>query len=457
MSLGEKIAENRKRVGLSQEDLGFQLNVSRQSISLWETNQAQPTLSNLVSLAKIFGVSIDELCDNQIETKTDAKAISQPLQKAVTIYDENIYKKAHARLNNRYYLTCCICILSLVILVAILGINNKFALIPLILLIIIVASIVKTKSATKNLVASSLKQRPNLKMEYLFGNDHFDIISKSDNSYSTYSVQYSDLKYKSQDDNYIYCTFDNMYCVIDKQSCDEQVLHLLGLAIPSSNSQRKTKALLLTFFILSIASILIALMIVVICINASPIPDFPLAIAEYMWIFFLLTPITITSTILGIVMLGKGFKCKKNIIAGIIMTLILCIYGSFTNVFAQQISHDTSYLEEISQKTNIEFPNEYYISIAYDFVQTGDSFAMAKFDKDDLSFVSAIKANPNWHNDASFIPSTTYDIVLITLTSQCEYYAVYNLTTNSYDDFDGKIIYFAFDTQSNILYNYVGH
>ena len=54
MTLGEKILENRKRIGLSQEELGNELNVTRQSVSLWETNQAQPSLDNLVRLTKLY-------------------------------------------------------------------------------------------------------------------------------------------------------------------------------------------------------------------------------------------------------------------------------------------------------------------------------------------------------------------------------------------------------------------
>ena len=70
MNIGTKILEYRKKVGLSQEELGFELNVSRQSVSLWETNQAQPTIENLKSLAIIFNVSLDELLGIE-KTKSD--------------------------------------------------------------------------------------------------------------------------------------------------------------------------------------------------------------------------------------------------------------------------------------------------------------------------------------------------------------------------------------------------
>ena len=61
MKVSEKIQYFRKKAGLSQEELGKRLLVSRQTVSLWETGQTLPTLDNLTRLREIFDVSIDEL------------------------------------------------------------------------------------------------------------------------------------------------------------------------------------------------------------------------------------------------------------------------------------------------------------------------------------------------------------------------------------------------------------
>ena len=61
MKVNEKIQYYRKKAGLSQEALGKRLLVSRQTVSLWETGQTLPTLDNLIRLREIFGVSIDEI------------------------------------------------------------------------------------------------------------------------------------------------------------------------------------------------------------------------------------------------------------------------------------------------------------------------------------------------------------------------------------------------------------
>lgn len=61
MTLAEKIAALRGERKLSQGDLAEKLDVSRQSVSKWETGQAVPELEKIIKLADVFGVSVDEL------------------------------------------------------------------------------------------------------------------------------------------------------------------------------------------------------------------------------------------------------------------------------------------------------------------------------------------------------------------------------------------------------------
>ena len=61
MSLGERICKLRSEKNLSQGDLADALEVSRQSISKWETNGSVPDLDKLVKLSELFDISLDEL------------------------------------------------------------------------------------------------------------------------------------------------------------------------------------------------------------------------------------------------------------------------------------------------------------------------------------------------------------------------------------------------------------
>ena len=61
MTLAEKILSQRTERGMSQDDLAEKLEVSRQSVSKWETAQSTPDLDKIIKLANLFGVTVDEL------------------------------------------------------------------------------------------------------------------------------------------------------------------------------------------------------------------------------------------------------------------------------------------------------------------------------------------------------------------------------------------------------------
>ena len=62
MTLGEKISFLRQEKGISQEKLAELVGVSRQAVTKWENGNANPDTENLIRLAEIFGVSLDEHC-----------------------------------------------------------------------------------------------------------------------------------------------------------------------------------------------------------------------------------------------------------------------------------------------------------------------------------------------------------------------------------------------------------
>ena len=65
--LGNKIFQLRKAKGLSQEELAEKLNVSRQSVSKWETDQSVPDSDNITAMCAFFNVSLDGFMGNVSE------------------------------------------------------------------------------------------------------------------------------------------------------------------------------------------------------------------------------------------------------------------------------------------------------------------------------------------------------------------------------------------------------
>lgn len=83
MKFNEKLKEYRKIFGLSQEKLAEKLNVSRQVITKWENDVRLPEISNLKCVAKLFGVSVDYLLDEE-------RDIEYPiLKEEITLHKNN--------------------------------------------------------------------------------------------------------------------------------------------------------------------------------------------------------------------------------------------------------------------------------------------------------------------------------------------------------------------------------
>ena len=86
-----RLLQYRKQHGLSQEALAEKIGVSRQAISKWERAEASPDTDNLILLADIYGVSLDELLkgENTTEEETETKQTAEPKQSEETATPEN--------------------------------------------------------------------------------------------------------------------------------------------------------------------------------------------------------------------------------------------------------------------------------------------------------------------------------------------------------------------------------
>ena len=60
-SLSEMLKENRTRCKMTQEFVAESIGVSRQAVSKWENGTSEPNTSNLVALAKLYGISAEDL------------------------------------------------------------------------------------------------------------------------------------------------------------------------------------------------------------------------------------------------------------------------------------------------------------------------------------------------------------------------------------------------------------
>lgn len=108
MTIGEKIRQLRKGKGLTQDAVASALEISRQAIAKWESNQSSPSTENLVKLATLFEVSLEELVDvKQYQTPALEEYALQKLEKEQkkdkAIADVCRYAKAGAVIAISYF------------------------------------------------------------------------------------------------------------------------------------------------------------------------------------------------------------------------------------------------------------------------------------------------------------------------------------------------------------------
>ena len=126
MILADKIIENRKKNGWSQEELAEELGVSRQSVSKWEGAQAIPDMKKIVQLAELFGVSTDYLLKDDIEDAGLMVSESVELEKddtvvRVTIEDARKFLEYNEKAASPMSWGVMLCIISSVPLIVLLG------------------------------------------------------------------------------------------------------------------------------------------------------------------------------------------------------------------------------------------------------------------------------------------------------------------------------------------------
>ena len=104
MSLGERISELRKAANMSQADLARAMDVSRQAVSKWETDQSSPDASNLILLSDLLDTDIEYLTTGRRTygrrppvviktTETVEKVVEKPVVQVVETVVEKVVEK----------------------------------------------------------------------------------------------------------------------------------------------------------------------------------------------------------------------------------------------------------------------------------------------------------------------------------------------------------------------------
>ena len=80
MTIGQTIAAQRRKLGLSQEQLGEKMGVTRQSISKWESDAALPELEKLIALSRLFQMPVGQLLGIEEPTAPEEQPAPEPVE-----------------------------------------------------------------------------------------------------------------------------------------------------------------------------------------------------------------------------------------------------------------------------------------------------------------------------------------------------------------------------------------
>lgn len=137
MKFSERLIKLRKQKGLSQEELGYKLDVTRQTVSKWELGQTTPEMDKLVSLSKFYGITLDELIREEGSTVIEEKNASVNEENS-TVDNENPIKSNNEKSDKKKF--------------DISNVDMRKILIPLLIVIVIIALVIgiyKVKTANK--------------------------------------------------------------------------------------------------------------------------------------------------------------------------------------------------------------------------------------------------------------------------------------------------------------------
>lgn len=113
MIFADKLIQLRKKSGWSQEELAGQMDVTRQSVSKWESAQSIPDLEKIIRLSELFGVSLDYLLKDEIEEEENPALLEDvPTLRQVSMEEASKFLSVKAATSKSVANAVFLCIIS---------------------------------------------------------------------------------------------------------------------------------------------------------------------------------------------------------------------------------------------------------------------------------------------------------------------------------------------------------
>ncbi len=156
-----------------------------------------------------------------------------------------------------------------------------------------------------------------------------------------------------------------------------------------------------------------------------------LDVIRYSYVMYLFVPIGILSLVFGGLLKKHGCKYKKNYVIGIIVIVLMALFGSYRFVFSGMINFKTEYIAEISSQTGVPFPDEVK-SATEVYNDCKKSYAKLS-GEEKLKFDENIKNDGKWADRISSTIQNGFPFMVEAELSSYDYYLFYNKTTNEFN------------------------
>lgn len=266
----------------------------------------------------------------------------------------------------------------------------------------------------------------------------------------SYTIKYTEIAKFIETDTNLYLEHKprNVVLIFQKNSLDLQLIEFIRKTF--NNIQNKTcsnpnskkthnpnviKTVMTILFIATIATLWLGLYLQ--GILNKYFPKYGFSFTENYWVFWCLLPIPILSIILGYKYKKEGFKCKKNIVAGYILGVLLIIYGSFCMFPTNE--QDYTKINDYKEIVNLELPDSGVLEIIdwdshpnrnmTEYTTINAYYAQVDVTK----LVESIGNNPNWILSKEFRTDMNVFLTSSLVPDDDAYFSIYNKTTNEYN------------------------
>lgn len=370
-------------------------------------------------------------------------------------YDEKYLLKTNTSLMKQallpFIISAVICLLAIVFISAS-SVNKLFIIIPVCIIIFLVILVIIYFYNIKTAVKDSLTTKPNSKLIYRFSYDNFSGELISDTSKFSFEKKYDEIKRMLTDKDNIYIFFYDVVIALEKKNVSPHQEAILKTLIKSNKISVTKDGIyysLIILFVLSLLTPFIGIILISLMVASSPIPEFPYLTLKYIYIFFFLLIIPALSIILGII-LRKRYRCKKNLIGGIIMFIITFIFASMSFSPEAAIKTDFKYVDEVSEIVHLDFPKEGYCD--YLVIDGNENFQMMVRFSDPSEVMKVINAS-SFTKQLEPVIYMNLPVYYQLTIKDYDYYLVYDADNRLYNEsIDGESYVLCYKEATNLLY-----